>query len=719
MVSLPTGKTPEHFIYWVKYYLNNWDHRDTAADLAGRGLGEVKRPTTCNLTFVQMDEFYPIDSEQRNSFCHYVREFYIKGFGLDPDRAMLIDCNLIGLASGERLSDIWPGGDIDLGLRERMPVTPLEKRQKEVISAVDKWCDAYEKQIEALGGIGFFLGGIGPGGDIAFNIRGSAHDSKTRLTMTNYETQAAAANDLGGIETAAKRAVITVGLGTITKNPECVAIIMAAGEAKSRVVANAVQSGHNQEYPATALHRLTNSVFYLTEGAAKNLKTRHISSLKKQGSLSEVQIRKAVIDLSIFLKKPFHELSADDFMQDKICAMAIEQGEKVTGCTARVREWLMDAVKRGLSDRSAINWLHTEPHHDDILLGYLSGVIGDLEESSQRHSFAAFTSGFTSVIGSYLMGRVDSLMQAMEEKVNIPAGLPVDEVIKLFLEGHNSNNPRIMAKAENIHLYNSLCEVYKTEERKTMHEKLLLIKAYLTEAYPGQKDPPEIQLLKGMMREWESNLCWGAFNRFSSKTHHLRLGFYKGDIFNVPPSRERDVYPVVNLISWVAPDIMSVAFDPEGSGPDTHYKVLQVVADAIRVQKEHGIRTPGRIWGYRNVWYRFHPAEANLFLPVSGAGMKRAGNLFMDFFRTQKEASFPSPEYKGPFSEYAALIQREQYDWLITCLGKEWFAGHEDPKIRAAIGFVFLREMNTEELLLRARTIRKKYEPDNLCMPGI
>ena len=52
----------------------------------------------------------------------------------------------------------------------------------------------------ALGGIGFFLGGIGPDGHIGFNVRGSDHFSTTRLTGVNYETQAAAASDLGGIE---------------------------------------------------------------------------------------------------------------------------------------------------------------------------------------------------------------------------------------------------------------------------------------------------------------------------------------------------------------------------------------------------------------------------------------------------------------------------------------------------------------------------------------
>ena len=51
----------------------------------------------------------------------------------------------------------------------------------------------YEEVTRELGGIGFFLGGIGPDGHIGFNIKGSDHNSTTRLCPTNYETQAAAA----------------------------------------------------------------------------------------------------------------------------------------------------------------------------------------------------------------------------------------------------------------------------------------------------------------------------------------------------------------------------------------------------------------------------------------------------------------------------------------------------------------------------------------------
>jgi glucosamine-6-phosphate deaminase len=129
----------------------------------------------------------------------------------------------------------------------------------------------YEKAIQEKGGIGFFLGGIGPDGHIAFNTRGSDHHSTTRLTATNFETQAVAAGDLGGIEISRNRLVITIGLQTITYNPEAVAIVFAAGEAKAQVVKSALENEPSNIYPATALHSLKNARFYLTNGAASLL----------------------------------------------------------------------------------------------------------------------------------------------------------------------------------------------------------------------------------------------------------------------------------------------------------------------------------------------------------------------------------------------------------------------------------------------------------------
>ena len=89
--------------------------------------------------------------------------------------------------------------------------------------------------------------------------------------------------------------------------------------------------------------------------------------------------------------------------------------------------------------------------------------------------------------------------------------------------------------------------------------------------------------LKGMIREYEEELVWANFGVRVADIHHLRLGFYKGDVFTENPEINRDVLPVLEQLKAIKPTVISVAFDPEGSGPDTHYKVLQTIAEAVRI----------------------------------------------------------------------------------------------------------------------------------------
>ena len=282
-VSLPTGKTPEHFIREVPRLLGGWDEPATRRLLEEVGLDAGRKPSLAGLHFVQIDEFYPINPLHHNSFAFYVRRFYLEGLGLDPERALLIECDRIGLPQGAALEQVWSEDQVDLSLRRRHARDARERVQQEVLERLDQWCDEYEEKIRALGGIGFFLGGIGPDGHIGFNIRGSSLQSTTRLAATNYETQAAAALDLGGIEVARRRHVITIGLGTITYNPRCVAIILAAGEAKKAIVAGSLTSPPDVRYPASVLQRLPRARFYLTHGAAADLAARRCAELAATG----------------------------------------------------------------------------------------------------------------------------------------------------------------------------------------------------------------------------------------------------------------------------------------------------------------------------------------------------------------------------------------------------------------------------------------------------
>ena len=186
VISLPTGKTPEHFITWVSAIVKDWDKSDVKDELKKVGIDDKKRPILDKLRFVQIDEFYPIDSFQHNSFYYYIQKYYFDNLKLNRQLALFMNINEIGTAENLSLDQTFPDKVVDLSLRTKYASTRQERLQKQTIEIVDEFCTNYEKKIRELGGIGFFLGGIGPDGHIGFNVMGSDHYSTTRLIQTNW-----------------------------------------------------------------------------------------------------------------------------------------------------------------------------------------------------------------------------------------------------------------------------------------------------------------------------------------------------------------------------------------------------------------------------------------------------------------------------------------------------------------------------------------------------
>merc|ERR1712151_443671 len=174
--------------------------------------------------------------------------------------------------------------------------------------------------------------------------------------------------------------------------------------------------------------------------------------------------------------------------------------------------------------------------------------------------------------------------------------------------------------------------------------------------------------------------------------------------------QQRDVLPILELTRQVKPNIVTVALDPEASGPDTHYKVLQAVTGAVQQYADEEKPENLTIWGYRNVWFRFEPHEVSTIVPVSLQSIATLNHMFLSSFESQRDAEFPAYEIQGPFCAMSQRVQVQQYGIIETCLGYDWFHGHDSELIRATRGLVFLKEMSLPELLNESRALRKQAE---------
>jgi glucosamine-6-phosphate deaminase len=715
-ISLPTGKTPEYFIRWTQFLLENWGNAKGKKLREEYGLSLDKKPELNGLKFVQIDEFYPINSQQQNSFFYYVNEYYIKGFGLNPKQALLINSDSIPMVNGKHFSEVFPDGIVDLSLRYREAKSKKELEQQQSIFKIDDWCCGYEAQIRERGGIGFFLGGIGPDGHIAFNTRGSDHYSTTRLTATNFETQAVAAGDLGGIEISRHRLVITIGLETITHNKDAVAIIFAAGEAKAGIVKDALESEPSVLYPATVLQRLPNSRFYLTQGAASQLNDS-IASYYKTGEWTQEKTEKAIIDLCRKSNKYGQHLVIDDLKKDPYCKLIPNLNNDTV---QKVMDSIIAKIQRGLAGENNQVFYHTGPHHDDIMLGMQPPLIDLVNNDTNVAHFSVLTSGFTAVTNDFIYNSlIDTkefieagLIQMIEYPDFFQTGYKYkwDKDVYHFLNKVAAGEPQERKRGLSHRLVRAIVDIWAVKSKDELRDTINSILSILRESYSGQKNPPKIQKLKGMLREFEEELVWAHFGVQVKNVHHLRLGFYTGDIFTEQPNRERDVMPVLQQLKEIKPTVISLAFDPEGSGPDTHYKVLQAIANAVSLWSKEEDLSNLRIWGYRNVWYKFHPADINVISPVSLDALDVLDKSFTDCYLSQVNASFPSYELDGKFSALAQRTWVDQLNMIQLLLGKDYFYTNPNSKIRASHGLIFFKEMTVAEFLKEARDLEKSME---------
>lgn len=716
VISLPTGKTPEYFIKWTQFLLENWEKKKGVEIREKYGLKGVKKPILNGLQFVQIDEFYPISSSQKNSFYHYVNNFYVNGFGLDPQKALLINSDEILLSKGKNYREVFPDYKVDLSLRFKEATNDLEKLQQESIYLIDKWCSDYEAKIREKGGIGFFLGGIGPDGHIAFNTRGSDLFSTTRLTETNFETQAVAAGDLGGIEISANRLVITIGLDTIVHNPNAVAIIIAAGEAKAPIVKNSLECDMTNLYPATVLQKLKSGRFYLTKGAACKLEDS-VDQFYASGEWTDLKTERSVIELCKKLGKYGHRLTLEDLKNDKYTSQIPDLNENTV---KEVIQNIIQKIDKGMEEEKNEVFLHTGPHHDDISLGILPQITKQLHENSNRAHFSVLTSGFTAVTNTFVMDTLKNTKKLLDEGMiqmvkyedffDTGFKLKTDKDVYHYLTNVASNDAGQRMRGLCHRVVRAIVSIYGVKSTMELRDQINEIMTILKNSYDGEKNPKNIQTLKGMIREFEEELVWAHFGVQVKNVHHLRLGFYTGDIFTEQPDKKRDVEPILNMFREIKPTKLSLTLDPEGSGPDTHYKVLQATAEAVRQWSEEEDLSNFKIIGYRNVWFKFDAAEANVIVPVSLGDMSVMEDSFSNCYLSQVNASFPSYAHNGKFSTLAKNTWVNQLSDVQLLLGKNYFYQHDTAKVRSSHGLIFFREMNVEEFLKEARELEKSTE---------
>jgi glucosamine-6-phosphate deaminase len=179
-----------------------------------------------------LDEYVGIDSTDPHSYRHFMNEHLFKHINIALPNTHLPD-----------------GRAADLGAE----------------------CRHYEKLIADAGGIDLQLLGIGKSGHIGFNEPLSALKSRTREKALTPTTIKQNAPFFGGEDRMPRRA-ITMGVGTILDARRC--LLLATGEAKADIIAQAVEGPITSMVTASALQLHAKATVIVDEAAAVKLREK-------------------------------------------------------------------------------------------------------------------------------------------------------------------------------------------------------------------------------------------------------------------------------------------------------------------------------------------------------------------------------------------------------------------------------------------------------------
>lgn len=212
VLGLPTGRTP------VATYAN-------LRRLHAAGEADFSGATTFNL-----DEFAGVPPSHPGSFRTFMDEHLFRGVNLRPERIHFLH-----------------GDAQDL----------------------DAECERYEIAVEAAGGIGLQLLGIGGNGHIGFNEPGDTLAARTHRVELAPSTRRDNAALFGGDPSQVPREALSMGMGTILKAASLV--LIATGERKAQCIERAIRGPLSTRLPASFLQVHRNVELYLDRAAASRL----------------------------------------------------------------------------------------------------------------------------------------------------------------------------------------------------------------------------------------------------------------------------------------------------------------------------------------------------------------------------------------------------------------------------------------------------------------
>ncbi len=450
---------------------------------------------------------------------------------------------------------------------------------------VERYCQQYEEQIAAAGGIDFQILGIGKTGHIGFNEPGSGVESRTRLIALDYVTRRDAAADFFG-EDYVPREAVTMGVATILEAREIA--ILATGEHKASIVRRAVEGEVDVEVAATFLQGHPHTTFYVDRSAGAELTRNATPWLIDEVRWTEPLMVRAVMWLSQQTGTAILKLTQRDYADHKLSSLVARHGSpgEVNGKVFN----LLGAKIRGKSKLPAGQRIICfSPHPDDDVIS-MGGILRKLVENDNEITVAYMTSGNIAVFDYDVRRYMDFVRRLGEESL---------------LE--SATAARLSGRAND----------------------------FLARKRPGEVDIPEVQDIKRLIREAEAVSGLETVGLSRSSARFLDLPFYQTGKVKKDPIGAADVKIVADLLREVRPQLIFVAgdlSDPHG----THRMCKEAIDRALPE-----LDAPPETWLYRGAWQEWPVHEATWLVPLSQEELRLKIQAIFKHQSQKDSAPFP------------------------------------------------------------------------------
>ena len=525
-----------------------------------------------NVITFNLDEYYPMLPDSLQSYVRFMREHLFDHIDIPKKNINIPDGTL-----------------------------PKEK--------VAAFCRAYEKKIEACGGIDIQILGIGRTGHIGFNEPGSSDRSVTRMITLDQVTRMDAASDFFGEENVPMKA-LTMGVGTILKTKRT--IMMAWGEGKAPVTRLAVEGPVTDQVPSTYLQRHTNPLVVLDDASASHLTRIRTPWLLDRCEWDDKLIRKAVVWLCQTVGKPILKLTNHDYMEHGMSDIVTEYGSaykvniKVFNQLQHtITGWPGGKPKADDSNRPERarpfpkRVLIFSPHPDDDVISMGGTFIRLVDQGHQVH-VAYQTSGNIAVFD--------------------------DDAIRL---------------ADFVRDFNDVFGLRKSDGEKFYKKILTSIK----EKKPGEVDSAEVLTIKGLIRRGEAKAGCRYTGIPDSQAHFLDMPFYETGKVKKKPLSSQDVQIIVDLLEKIKPHQIYAAgdlSDPHG----THRVCLAAILKAIDKLKAKAWMKDCYVWLYRGAWQEWDIDQIEMAVPLSPDELLRKRKAVFKHQSQKDSALFPGNDQR-------------------------------------------------------------------------